>query len=107
MTAYEYNQWKVFYKVSPSLFDRLDWLFATVCQYLAEPNRDPSKKNDPFEATDFLMPWGMNQQEYEEWCEVKKVIKAQSKLERAKEAGKSFVRWLGGKRKSKRNDNGS
>ena len=64
MTIREFAHWQVFYREDPFGDDRADIRSAQVSAILANANRDPKKRDKPFEVIDF-MPYAKRRQEAE------------------------------------------
>lgn len=96
ITWKEFKEWITFESLEPFSEERQDTRFAMLAMILANSNRDPKTKPDPYEIQDFLLPFG----------DLPKTIanpRPQS-WEEQKELGKRFASMMS--KKSKRGKNG-
>jgi hypothetical protein len=57
MSSREFSEWIAFLSVEPLGDDRGDIQAAMIAATIANANRDPEKRSNPFEATDFLLDY--------------------------------------------------
>jgi len=65
MTSREFAEWMAFARLEPLGERRGDWQAALVASTVANVNRDPKQRKDPFTPSDFLLEWSTDDQERE------------------------------------------
>lgn len=59
MSSRELTEWICFWGIEgPAGEERADWRAGLVASTIANANRDPKKRREPFEPTDFMPKWG-------------------------------------------------
>ena len=58
ITAQQFQEWIAYARMEPFDETRADYRVAMLAQLLANVNRDPKQKREPFTITDFLLKFG-------------------------------------------------
>ncbi len=61
----EFLEWEIYERVEPFQCDRVDYAGALLAAILANVNRDPEKRKQPYQVTDFLPPWQLDRDDGE------------------------------------------
>lgn len=84
MSISEFHQWLAWDAIEPIGEHRSDIQNAMTAQIIANVNRDPNKKSEPFTVDDFMVPWAGKpepepltpEQELERWSILQQVQNA-------------------------------
>lgn len=59
MSSRELTEWICYFGIEgPAGEERADWRAGLVASTIANANRDPKRRKEPFEPTDFMPKWG-------------------------------------------------